>query len=61
MNGEELEFSEGFTDLHNILYKDILLGKGFGIDLARPAIELVDELRNTPCIASSRSHPFLSR
>ena len=61
MNGKEIEFSEGFTDLHTTLYKDIVNGKGFGIDMARPAIELVDELRRTPNIATRNIHPMLNR
>lgn len=62
MNGQEIEFSEGFTDLHTVLYKDVVAGKGFGIDLARPAIELVDELRALPCNAtSSLKHPILTQ
>jgi UDP-N-acetyl-2-amino-2-deoxyglucuronate dehydrogenase len=62
MNGQELEFSEGFTDLHTVLYKDIVAGKGFGIDLARTAIELVDQIRSMPLDSSSKhKHPLLSR
>lgn len=43
---EELEFSEGFTDLHTKVYKNILLGKGFGISEARKSIEIVNNIRN---------------
>lgn len=45
INNEEIEFSGGFTDLHNLVYKDILDGKGFGIDDARSAIEIVHNIR----------------
>jgi len=45
MDGEEIEFSEGFTDLHTISYKDILSGGGFGLDDALPSIEMVSEIR----------------
>jgi len=41
----EIEFSEGFTELHTKVYEEILKGKGLGIDEARPSIELVYNLR----------------
>lgn len=41
----EIEFSKGFTDLHTLVYQDILNGNGFGISDARNAIELVHQLR----------------
>lgn len=46
INGEEFEFSDGFADLHTTVYKDILNGKGFGIEDARASINLVHEIRN---------------
>ena len=46
INGEELEFSEGFADLHTIVYKDILNGAGYGINDARPSINLVYDIKN---------------
>ena len=45
INGEELEFSDGFTDLHTRVYQDILDGKGYGISDARAAIEIVHKIR----------------
>lgn len=42
---EELEFSEGFTDLHTLSYQEILNGKGFGIQDARASIEVVHAIR----------------
>jgi len=45
IDGEILEFSNGFTDLHTLTYQEILVGRGFGIKQARPAIELVEQLR----------------
>jgi UDP-N-acetyl-2-amino-2-deoxyglucuronate dehydrogenase len=45
MDGAEVEFSEGFTDLHTASYRDILAGGGFGIDDARPSISLVHDIR----------------
>ena len=46
IDDEELEFTGGFTDLHTILYKEILEGRGFGLEDARPSIELVHRIRN---------------
>lgn len=46
INGEELEFSDGFTDLHTAVYKGILSGQGFGIEDARASINLAHEIRN---------------
>ena len=45
IDGEEVEFSEGFTDLHTASYADILSGGGFGIADARPSISLVHAIR----------------
>lgn len=45
IENEELEFSEGFTDLHTLSYRQILEGKGFGIAEARPSIEVVHSIR----------------
>lgn len=47
MEGEEVEFSDGFTDLHTLSYREILNGKGFGLDAARNAIELAYQIRNS--------------
>jgi UDP-N-acetyl-2-amino-2-deoxyglucuronate dehydrogenase len=46
IGGEEVEFSDGFTDLHTEAYKQILCGNGFSVDDARPSIELVHRLRH---------------
>lgn len=46
IDGEEFEFSDGFTDLHTKVYQDILNGNGFAIEDARPSIELVYKIRN---------------
>jgi UDP-N-acetyl-2-amino-2-deoxyglucuronate dehydrogenase len=42
---QEIEFSEGFTDLHTESYRTILSGNGFGIEDARKSIEIVSRLR----------------
>ncbi|MEW6195692.1 MAG: Gfo/Idh/MocA family oxidoreductase, partial [Bacteroidota bacterium] len=46
IDGNEIEFTEGFTNLHTVVYQEILNGKGFGIQDSRPSIELVYKLRN---------------
>ncbi|MBA3985962.1 MAG: Gfo/Idh/MocA family oxidoreductase [Flavobacteriales bacterium] len=72
IEGEELEFSEGFTDLHTLSYQDILDGNGYGIDAARQAIEIVHDIRNAQAIglkgdyhplakAPLSVHPFLKK
>jgi UDP-N-acetyl-2-amino-2-deoxyglucuronate dehydrogenase len=45
MNGNEIEFSEGFTDLHTTSYQEILKGNGFGLVEAKPSIELAHQIR----------------
>jgi UDP-N-acetyl-2-amino-2-deoxyglucuronate dehydrogenase len=45
VDGSEVEFSEGFVDLHTKVYELTLAGQGFGIDDARPAIALAHEIR----------------
>lgn len=46
MEGTEIEFSEGFKELHTDSYKNILEGKGFGLEEARQCIEIVHDIRN---------------
>lgn len=46
VDGEEIEFSGGFTELHTKSYEHILSGKGFGLEDARQSIEIVHEIRN---------------
>lgn len=60
IEGEDLEFSGGFTDLHTQSYQNILLGAGYGIDENRTAIATVSTMRNMPlCISPTASHPLL--
>jgi UDP-N-acetyl-2-amino-2-deoxyglucuronate dehydrogenase len=55
----ELEFSDGFTDLHTVSYKGILEGNGFRASEARNAIEIVHGIRNTtPLGLVGDYHPF---
>jgi UDP-N-acetyl-2-amino-2-deoxyglucuronate dehydrogenase len=57
--GEEIEFSEGFTDLHTESYRRILAGEGFGIQEALPSIRLVHNIRTAvPHGLSEASHPL---
>lgn len=60
IDGEELEFSEGFTDLHTVTYQDILDGRGYGLSAARTAIETVFEIRQARPVGlkGDRYHPF---
>ena len=62
VDGEELEFSNVFKDLHTSVYEDILAGGGFGIEDARPAIELTHEIRESELITPRiGAHPFLAK
>jgi UDP-N-acetyl-2-amino-2-deoxyglucuronate dehydrogenase len=57
----EVEFSEGFGDLHTRVYEEILAGRGFGIDESRPSIALSHRIRQTPAVLNpSRVHPMLA-
>jgi UDP-N-acetyl-2-amino-2-deoxyglucuronate dehydrogenase len=47
MEGEDIEFSDGFTELHTRSYANILSGNGFGLMDAKPSIELVYNIRNS--------------
>ena len=69
MEGEEIEFSDGFTELHTNSYKHILEGKGFGLEEARASIQIVHDIRHSQAIglkgdyhplasASPSPHPF---
>ncbi|MCK9472259.1 Gfo/Idh/MocA family oxidoreductase [Sulfurimonas sp.] len=62
INGEEIEFSEGFTDLHTKSYEDILSGGGFGLKEARSSIEMVSSIRKlTPLGLQGQYHPFCTK
>ncbi len=62
IDGEEIEFSEGFKDLHSLSYKEILEGRGFGIDEAKPSILAVHEIRiSKPIGLKGDYHPFLKK
>ena len=61
INGEEVEFSTGFTNLHTVVYRNILKGSGFGIEDARPSIELAYRIRHAhpTGIIPEKTHPLL--
>jgi UDP-N-acetyl-2-amino-2-deoxyglucuronate dehydrogenase len=62
VDGEELEFSSGFSDLHTTSYKEILNGNGYGIEDARQAIEIVYNIRNsTPIGLKGDYHPYAKK
>ena len=46
VNGEEIDFSDGFTDLHTKSYEEILSGNGFSLSDAKPALDIVNKIRN---------------
>ena len=60
VNGEEIEFSEGFGDLHTRSYEEILRGNGFGLDQAMTCIQLAHDIRYAlPVGKKGEYHPFL--
>ena len=60
IDGEEIEFSSGFTDLHTLTYKEILAGKGFGLNEARQSVETAYTIRNSkPVGLKGDYHPLL--
>ncbi|HRG19639.1 MAG TPA: Gfo/Idh/MocA family oxidoreductase [Saprospiraceae bacterium] len=59
IEGEEIEFSDGFTELHTQSYNQILDGRGYGISDTRKAIELVYDIRNSKAVGVEGDfHPF---
>ncbi len=59
VDGEEVEFSGGFTDLHTLSYEDILSGGGFGLEDARRSIEMVHDIRVSEVMSPpDDAHPF---
>ena len=59
VDGETIEFSDGFTDLHTEVYKEVLAGKGFSIQDAKPSIDLVYQIRKSAIKFNSQiAHPL---
>ncbi|PRX38729.1 Gfo/Idh/MocA family protein [Salegentibacter salegens] len=62
IEGDELEFSGGFTDLHTKVYQGILDGQGYGLEDARKSIEIVNDIRNAePIGLKGEYHPFAKK
>jgi UDP-N-acetyl-2-amino-2-deoxyglucuronate dehydrogenase len=62
VDGKEIEFSEGFTDLHTGVYEETLAGRGFGIKDARPSIELTHAIRTAEISPKDDMvHPLLKK
>jgi UDP-N-acetyl-2-amino-2-deoxyglucuronate dehydrogenase len=62
VDGKEIEFSEGFTDLHTRVYEETLAGRGFGIADARPSIALTYAIRMAPISPKDEfAHPLLKK
>jgi UDP-N-acetyl-2-amino-2-deoxyglucuronate dehydrogenase len=60
VDGEEVDLSSSFTDLHTRVYEGVLAGEGFGIEDARPAIDLVHAIRHQRVVSSHEAaHPML--
>ncbi|NOU16879.1 MAG: Gfo/Idh/MocA family oxidoreductase [Bacteroidales bacterium] len=59
IEGKEIEFSEGFTDLHTDTYRKIIEGMGFGLEEARQSIQTVYTIRNAQILGLKGDyHPF---
>lgn len=61
VDGEEIEFSGGFSELHTRSYEEILAGRGFGLEENRTAIETVSHIRKSPVVPNGDLHPFIQR
>ena len=62
VDGEEIEFSEGFTELHTLSYNHILSGEGFRVKEARKSIQIVHDIRHKEAIGLVGDyHPFLHK
>lgn len=59
---QEIEFSDGFTDLHTVSYQEILAGRGYGLEDARHCVETVNTIRSAKLVApqNEEGHPFLN-
>ncbi|MDA9339407.1 Gfo/Idh/MocA family oxidoreductase [Polaribacter sp.] len=59
IDDQELEFSDGFTELHTKSYQEILKGNGFGLVDVRKSIEIVHDIRNASICKNGEKHPFI--
>lgn len=61
MGDQEIEFSDGFTDLHTEMYREIIAGRGYGISDSKQSISIVYQIRNSvPIGLKGDYHPILS-
>lgn len=62
VEGKELEFSGGFTDLHTKTYRNILNGNGFGLSDSRTSVVIAHEIRNSePTPNRGEAHPLAKK
>ena len=62
VDGEEIEFSEGFGNLHTRSYEEILKGNGFGLDAALQSIQITHDIRESaPVAPKGEYHPFINK
>ena len=62
IQGDELEFSGGFAELHTKVYEDIINGNGYGLNDCKEAINIVSEIRNADLSAISGDfHPLVKK
>jgi len=61
IDGEEIEFSGGFTDLHTEVYRRTVAGQGFGLEDTRAAIRVTEQIRTVEVGGASPRHPFLEK
>jgi len=61
VGGEEVEFSDGFTELHTESYREIVAGRGFSLEEVRPCVEVVSAFRTAPLVENGERHPFVRK
>jgi len=62
MDGEEFEFTEGFADLHTRTYEEILAGRGYGLEDAKPAVDIASNIRRSRSVGLQGDyHPMLKK
>jgi len=62
IDGEEVEFTQGFTDLHTKSYEEILEGRGFGVNEAKNAVNLAYRIRTSLVVSpDDMTHPFITK
>jgi len=59
LNGDEIEFSNGFTELHTLSYHEILKGKGFSLQDAKTSVAIAAGIRNSATTTKGEKHPFI--